>query len=79
MQFNADFIAIGFGLMRSRVSNMLLLDKAEANAETDFEIEFCESLRAKLRTYGGGVTLSAAQQHKLQCIAAAGGFWERLQ
>ena len=39
-----------------------LLDKAEANAETDFEIEFCESLRAKLRTYGGGVTLSAAMR-----------------
>ena len=56
-----------------------LLDKAEANAETDFEIEFCESLREKLRTYGDGVTLSAAQQHKLQCIAAAGGFWERQQ
>ena len=58
---------------------MALLDKAEANAETDFEIEFCESLRERLRTYGGGATLSAAQQHKLQCIAVAGGFWERLQ
>ena len=60
-------------------SLMALLDKAEANAETDFEIEFCASLREKLRTYGGRATLSAAQQHKLQCIAAAGGFWERLQ
>ena len=47
-------------------SLMALLDKAEANAETDFEIGFCESLREKLRTYGGRVTLSAAQQHKLQ-------------
>ena len=63
----------------STANLVALLDKAEANAETDFEVEFCESLREKLRIYGDRVTLSAAQQYKLRCIAAGGGFWERWQ
>lgn len=54
-----------------------LLNAAEANAQTDFEIEFCASLREKLRIYGNRVMLTAAQEHKLRCIALAGGFWER--
>lgn len=53
-----------------------LLKAAEANAQTDFEIEFCESMREKFRVYGNRVKLTAAQQHKLRCIALAGGFWE---
>jgi len=54
-----------------------LLDSAEANAETEFEIEFCASLREKFWRYGDRTTLTAAQEHKLRCIAQAGGFWER--
>ena len=54
-----------------------LLDAAEANAETDFEIEFCASLREKFRLHGDRVVLTSAQEHKLHCIAQAGGFWER--
>lgn len=54
-----------------------LLKAAEANAQTDFEIEFCESLREKFRVYDNRIMLTAAQQHKLRCIALAGGFWER--
>ena len=56
-----------------------LLDAAVANAETDFEIEFCESLRERFRVYGNRATLSVAQERKLRCIAEAGGFWERGQ
>jgi hypothetical protein len=54
-----------------------LLKAAEANAQTDFEIEFCTSLREKFHVYGNRVMLTASQQHKLRCIALAGGFWER--
>jgi hypothetical protein len=54
-----------------------LLDAAEANAETVFEIEFCASIREKLRGYGERAMLTPAQDHKLRCIAHAGGFWER--
>jgi hypothetical protein len=54
-----------------------LLRAAEANAETDFEIEFCASMREKIRAYGDRTMLTAAQEHKLRCIALAGGFWER--
>jgi hypothetical protein len=54
-----------------------LLKSAEANAKTDFEIEFCASLREKFLVYGNRVMLTAAQEHKLRCIALAGGFWER--
>lgn len=54
-----------------------LLETAEANAETEFEITFCESLRNKFNTFGSRSRLTAAQLHKLRCIAAAGGFWER--
>jgi hypothetical protein len=54
-----------------------LLQAAEANAETDFEIEFCESLRERMSVYGDHTKLTAAQEHKLRCIAQAGGFWER--
>jgi len=45
-----------------------LLKAAEVNAETDFEIEFCASLREKFRVHGNRIML---------CIALAGGFWER--
>jgi hypothetical protein len=54
-----------------------LLQAAEANAETDFEIEFCSSLRERIYVYGDRTMLTAAQEHKLRCIARAGGFWER--
>ena len=54
-----------------------LLKAAEANAETDFEIEFCASLREKINLYGDRTMLTAAQEHKLRCIAQAGGFRER--
>ncbi len=54
-----------------------LLSEAEANAETDFEIEFCESLRERFTTYGYRTRLSDAQETKLRCIAKGGGFWER--
>ena len=54
-----------------------LLKAAEANAETDFEIEFCASLREKISMYGDRTMLTAAQERKLRCIALAGGFWER--
>ncbi len=54
-----------------------LLEVAEANAQTDFEIEFCASLRERFRVYGNRAMLTAAQEHKLRCIALAGGFWER--
>lgn len=54
-----------------------LLKAAEANAQTDFKIEFCESLREMFCVYGNRVMLTAAQQHKLGCIALVGGFWER--
>lgn len=56
---------------------LTLLEAAEANAETDFEIEFCESLREKLDVYGSRARLTGAQEHKLRCIARGGGFWER--
>lgn len=56
---------------------LALLEAAEANAETGFEIEFCESLREKFEIYGSRARLSAAQENKLRCIARAGGFWER--
>ena len=54
-----------------------LLKVAEANAETDFEIEFCAGLREKINLYADCTTLTPAQEHKLRCIALAGGFWER--
>jgi hypothetical protein len=54
-----------------------LLKAAEANAETDFEIEFCASLRERMSLYGDRIMLTSAQEHKLRCIALAGGFWER--
>jgi hypothetical protein len=54
-----------------------LLEAAEANAETDFEIEFCASLRERFHRYGNRIILTAAQENKLRCIAIAGGFWER--
>ena len=54
-----------------------LLEVAEANAETDFETAFCESLREKFDAYGSRARLSDAQEHKLRCIAQGGGFWER--
>ena len=54
-----------------------LLQAAEVNAETDFEIEFCASLRERMSVYGDRTMLTAAQEHKLRCIALAGGFWER--
>lgn len=54
-----------------------ILDLAEENAETSFEIDFCDSLREKLEKYGEGATLTEAQEYKLNCIARAGGFWER--
>ena len=56
---------------------LTLLEAAEANAETAFEIEFCESLREKFDTYGSRARLTDAQEHKLRCIARGGGFWER--
>jgi hypothetical protein len=56
-----------------------LLDAATENAVTDFEIEFCESLRLKLEKFGARARLTEAQHHKLTCIAQAGGFWERDQ
>lgn len=54
-----------------------LLQAAEANAETDFEIEFCASLRERMSLYGERTMLTPAQERKLRCIALAGGFWER--
>jgi hypothetical protein len=54
-----------------------LLQAAEANAETDFEIRFCASLRERMEIYGDRTLLTSAQQHKLRCIAVGGGFWER--
>lgn len=54
-----------------------LLEQAEENAETEFEIEFCESLREKAEKYGERALLTDAQQYKLNCIAQSGGFWER--
>jgi len=54
-----------------------LLAAATDNAATDFEIEFCDSLRQKLERYGARAQLTDAQFHKLTCIAQAGGFWER--
>ena len=54
-----------------------LLKAAEANAETDFETEFCASLREKISMYSDRTMLTAAQERKLRCIAQAGGFWER--
>ena len=41
-----------------------LLDAAEANAKTEFEIEFCASLHERFRRYGDQTTLTAAQEHK---------------
>ena len=54
-----------------------LLESATENAVTDFEIEFCDSLREKLARFGESARLTDAQFHKLTCIAKAGGFWER--
>lgn len=54
-----------------------LLEAAEANTDTDFEIAFCADLRERFDRYGSRVRLTAAQEHKLRCIAHAGGFWER--
>ena len=56
-----------------------LLQAATENAITEFEVEFCESLRQKLETFGARARLTEAQHHKLTCIAQAGGFWERDQ
>ena len=56
-----------------------LLAAATENAVTDFEIEFCDSLRDKLARFGESARLTDAQFHKLTCIAQAGGFWERDQ
>jgi hypothetical protein len=56
---------------------LMLLKAAEANAETEFEIAFCRDLRERFDRYGSRTRLSAAQEHKLRCIAQAGGFWER--
>jgi hypothetical protein len=57
----------------------VLLATATKNAATDFEIEFCDSLRQKLERFGARAQLTDAQFHKLTCIAQAGGFWERDQ
>ncbi len=54
-----------------------LLAAATENAVTDFEIEFCDSLRQKLARFGESARLTGAQFHKMNCIAQAGGFWER--
>ncbi len=56
-----------------------LLATATENSATDFEIEFCDSLRQKLERFGARTQLTDAQSHKLTCIAQAGGFWERDQ
>lgn len=56
-----------------------LLAAATANAITDFEVGFCESLRQKLEKFGAPARLTEAQLYKLTCIAQAGGFWERDQ
>jgi len=64
-------------LNRETPDLQVLLKAAEANAETDFEIEFCASLREKMSLYGDRTILTAAQEYKLRCIALAGGFWER--
>jgi hypothetical protein len=56
-----------------------LLAAATENAITNFEVEFCESLRQKLEKFGAHARLTEAQHHKLTCIAQAGGFWERDQ
>ena len=56
-----------------------LLAAATENAATDFEIEFCDSLRQKLERFGARAQLTDAQFHKLTCIAQAGRFWERDQ
>jgi len=56
-----------------------LLAAASGNAVTEFEIEFCDSLREKLDRFGTRARLTEAQFHKLTCIAQAGGFWERDQ
>lgn len=56
-----------------------LLAAATENAVTDFEIEFCDSLRDKLARFGESARLTDAQFQKLSCIAQAGGFWERDQ
>ena len=54
-----------------------LLQAAADNAATDFEIEFCDSLREKPARFGESARLTEAQFHKLTCITQAGGFWER--
>ena len=54
-----------------------LLRLAEDNAETEFERQFCESLRDKFETCGERTQLTSAQLNKLRCIAHAGGYWER--
>ena len=56
-----------------------LLAAATENAVTEFEIEFCASLRERLERFGTRARLTDAQFHKLTCIAQAGGFWERDQ
>ena len=56
-----------------------LLAAASENAVTEFEIEFCDSLRERLDRFGTRARLTEAQFHKLTCIAQAGGFWERDQ
>lgn len=56
-----------------------LLAAASENAVTEFEIEFCDSLRQKLDRFGTRARLTEAQFHKLTCIARAGRFWERDQ
>lgn len=54
-----------------------LITRAEANAETDWEISFVEEMRAKLKRFGERATFSEAQIAKLENIAVAGGFWEQ--
>ncbi len=56
-----------------------LIRDAEANAETDWELNFTDDMRTKLDKYGEHALFSDAQITKLKNIAIACGFWERAQ
>lgn len=46
-----------------------VLSQAEGSAETDFELEFCESMREKYDKYGMNMFLSDRQEEVLDEIA----------
>ena len=44
-----------------------MLDEAEANATTEFEVNFCATLRERIMNHGREARLTDAEEYTLSC------------